>query len=440
MIEIILHNEAFNPQFKYIWQSKADFLVLYGGGGSGKSENAADKVLLRMIKEKGHRFVNFRKVGKTIRVSQWLLLKDKLKRHGMQKMFDVKETDMSLVCKHNGNELLSIGLDDREKLKSLTEPTSFWVNEATELDKEDFQQVIMRLRGFSENYKQIIIDFNPIDEFHWLREWFFPPEVEAKVNQFGWAELIQEVKIDGKVEKVTTHIFHSTWRDNAFLSVKDKARYEMMKHIDPKYYDVYGKGLWGKVGNLVYPNGFKYIDREEYPKEVDEIVYGLDFGYTAPTSLSRYYIKKVDEENKNHWRVWIENLIYEEKMSLTDLKNRMKTLGIKPSETIYADSQDPAKIDSLNNEEDNGHYVFSVVPADKDVKNGIDFVRSCEIFSCEGNAHNKEVAAYRWKLDARGRAVDGEPIKYNDHAMDEMRYALYSHNLISSEELKMAFI
>ena len=51
---------------------------------------------------------------------------------------------------------------------------------------------------------------------------------EDKINNKGWAEYVQNVEVDGKIEKITSHIFHSTWRDNNFLSQKDKAKYEMM--------------------------------------------------------------------------------------------------------------------------------------------------------------------------------------------------------------------
>lgn len=440
MIRLNLHEEAFNPQFKYVWQSKADFLVLYGGGGSGKSENAADKVLIRNMIEKGHRMVNFRKVGKTIRVSQWLLLKDKIQRHNMQKLWDLKETEMIATFKGNGNQILSIGMDDREKIKSLAEPTSFWINEATELEREDFLQLIMRLRGYSPHYKQIILDFNPIDEFHWLREHFFTPALEDKLNNTGFAESIQNIEVDGKIEHITTHILHSTWRDNNFLSSKDKAKYELMKTTDPKYYDVYGKGLWGKVGNLVYPAGATIIERSEYPKTYHEVIYGLDFGYTNPSCLLRIGIVKEDTEKGQKTKAYIEELIYEPNLSLKELISRMSDLGIKPSETIYADSQDPAKIDALNDTTDSkGGYFFSVVPADKDVKNGLDHVRTIERFTCAENVnYNKELTAYRWKLDARGKPIDGEPIKYADHAMDAERYALYTNS--QYQELMMAFI
>lgn len=439
-LKLIIKERAFNRQFKGVWQSKADFIVLYGGGGSGKSEILADKVLLRTLLEKNHRMVNFRKVGKTIRISQWLLLNDKIKRYGMENLFIKNKSEMTLTCKVNNNQVLSIGMDDREKIKSLVEPTSFWLNEATEFDKEDFQQLIMRLRGYSKNYKQIILDFNPIDENHWLKEWFFPPAIQDKLNNKGFAEYIQNIEIDGQIHNLTTHIWHSTWRDNKFLSDTDKVKYEMMSQVDQNYYNIYAKGQWGRVGNLVYPEGYIIIDKEEYPKEYDEVIYGLDFGYTNPSCLLRVGLRNIDTEKGKYIEAYLEELIYEKKLTVKELAERMGELGIKSSEAIYADCADPAKIDVLNEYTDeNGRPLFSVFPADKDVKNGIDYVRGIKRFSCPENVNlNKEITSYRWRLDSRGLPIDGEPIKYNDHLMDAERYALYTHSQIP--EFKMAFI
>lgn len=439
-LKLVINDRAFNKQFKSVWASKADFIVLYGGGGSGKSEIAADKVLFRTLLEDKHRMVNFRKVGKTIRISQWLLLNDKIKRYGMEKIFDSNKTDMTLTSKTNGNQILSIGMDDREKIKSLVEPTSFWLNEATEFDKEDFQQLIMRLRGYSENHKQIILDFNPIDEYHWLKDWFFPPSVQDKLNSSGFAELVQNIEVDGNVVHVTSHIWHSTWKNNKFLMESDKAKYEMMKDIDPNYYNIYAKGLWGKIGNLVYPNGYTIIEKSDYPKEYDEVIYGLDFGYTNPSCLVKIGLKKVDDEKGQHLEAYLEELLYEERLTVKDLAQRMSEFNIKPTDSIYADCADPTKIDMLNQYTDeHGSPLFSVFPADKDVKNGLDYVRGVKRFSCPENVNlNKEITVYRWKIDARGLPIDGEPIKYKDHLMDAERYALYTHNQVP--EFKMAFI
>ena len=60
-----ISNETFFPLFF----DKHRFLVLKGGGGSGKSIFAGRKILERVTTEEGHRFLVCRKVGKTIRES-----------------------------------------------------------------------------------------------------------------------------------------------------------------------------------------------------------------------------------------------------------------------------------------------------------------------------------------------------------------------------------
>lgn len=416
-LQLKINERAFNKQFKQVWESDADILVLYGGGGSGKSQIIAQDELLLTLLIGGHRMVNWRKVNKTIRISQFLLLNDEIKRWGMEKLFDINKTDMTITCKVNGNQILSIGLDDREKIKSLVQPTRFWINEVSELDREDFQQLLMRLRGYSKHLKQILIDFNPIDEYHWLKDWFFTPSIQEQLKTKKFARLVQDIEVDGKIVTITSDIWHSTWRDNLFLTDADKAKYEMMKNIDPNYYNIYSLGLWGKIGNLVYPDGYTIIEKEDYPKEYDEVIYGLDFGYTNPSCLVRIGLKNVDSEKGKYLEAYLEELLYEERLTVKDLAQRMSGLGIKPTDSIYADCADPTKIDVLNlYEDENGQPMFSVFPADKDVKNGLDYVRGIKRYSCAENVNlNKEIVVYRWKADARSLPIDGEPIKYKDH-------------------------
>ncbi len=37
----------------------------------------------------------------------------------------------------------------------------------------------------------------------------------------------------------------------------------------------------------------------------------------------------------------------------------------------------------------------------------------------------KEIKSYKWKTDKDGKVLD-EPVKFNDDAMDAMRYAIYT--------------
>ena len=59
------NNDCFLPLFF----NKSRYLVLKGGGGSGKSIFAGRKVLERVTTEEGHRWMVCRKVDKSIRKS-----------------------------------------------------------------------------------------------------------------------------------------------------------------------------------------------------------------------------------------------------------------------------------------------------------------------------------------------------------------------------------
>ena len=38
----------------------------------------------------------------------------------------------------------------------------------------------------------------------------------------------------------------------------------------------------------------------------------------------------------------------------------------------------------------------------------------------------KEIESYSWKTDLNGNILE-EPVKFNDHALDALRYAVYSY-------------
>ena len=440
-LRLKVHDRAFNHPFKKIWGDTSFFIVLKGGGSSGKSEMAFAKTLLRMILEDGHRFYGIRKVGKTIRNSSWQLLKDQIGRWGLGKLFRYRETDMFLECKINGNTWQGIGMDDREKIKSITEPTGFQIEEATELQEDDLNQLIIRMRGHTKNYKQIMLFFNPIDEFHWLRERFFPDYIEKYVKLRKFANLVNLVDIgDGDPVEMNALVSHTTYRDNAFITRQDRAAIEMFKQVNPQHYRIYGNGDWGRVEGLVYPKGYTIIQRDEYPTDYDEIVYGLDFGWVHPTSLSRYYLKTIVKGEVEILQSYTEELIYDKGLTTDDLIDLMKALEINPLDSIYADHQSAEKINQLQNAVDrDGQYLFNVLPADKDVKAGIDQLRMTERFSCPENVnHNKEIKLYRLKMDNKGRYEDYNVMKYFDDAMDNERYAIFTHSVVP--ELKMAFI
>lgn len=215
-----------NPKFMPLFADEHRFLVLKGGGGSGKSIFAGRKVIERCLAEPGHRFLVLRKVGRTLRESCWRQL---LGQCGdiCPGEFTANRTDMSISFS-NGSIILFSGLDDPEKLKSIYNITSIWIEEASELQEADFNQLDIRLRGQTKYYKQFIITFNPISITHWLKKRFFDATDER------------------------TRVHESTYRDNRFLTPEDIEVLENFGKVDEYYYQVYCLGQWGVTGKTVF--------------------------------------------------------------------------------------------------------------------------------------------------------------------------------------------
>jgi len=219
-------NETFFPLFF----DHHRFLVLMGGGGSGKSIFAGQKILERARTEPGHRILVVRKVARTLRDSCFRQLVGQIGDYYPDDAVKINRSDMRIFFP-NGSEILFSGLDDVEKLKSIYNITSEWIEEASELEEGDLHQLNIRLRGETTYYKQIILSFNPISATHWLKARFF----------------------DRQDPRALTH--RSTYRDNRFLDDESRVTLEAFRDTDPYYYAVYALGEWGVLGSTVFPAG-----------------------------------------------------------------------------------------------------------------------------------------------------------------------------------------
>lgn len=216
-------NEAFLPLFF----AKERWLVLCGGAGSGKSRLAARKVIERCASEAGHRILVCRKVFATLRESCYSLLVSEVETYYPGLGIEATVSPMQIKFA-NGSLILFAGLDDVEKLKSIHRITSVWIEEASECDERDVDQLNIRLRDPSPWYKQIIITFNPVSALHWLKRRFF----------------------DEELPDVRTS--RTTYKDNRFLPSEYGEELEKYRDIDPYYYSVYALGEWGVLGQTVF--------------------------------------------------------------------------------------------------------------------------------------------------------------------------------------------
>jgi phage terminase large subunit len=69
---------------------------------------------------------------------------------------------------------------------------------------------------------------------------------------------------------------------------------------------------------------------------------------------------------------------------------------------------------------------FNIKPAEKDVWAGILKVKSMPLYVTKDSKNLiKELGSYKWKKDKNDKVME-EPIKENDHALDALRYAVFT--------------
>lgn len=396
---INFQKEIFNPVYIPLIHDKSRYKLLYGGAGSGKSFFTAQRFLAHLLAEERNRIVLIRKVAKTIKESSYRQIRELIRCYNLEDFFHCVDSALRIVSKINKhNELFCLGVDDREKLKSLTNVNKVWVEEATELDERDFLQLDLRIRGKSEGIKEIYLTFNPIHAEHWLNK----------------------IKLKNCVR------LRTTYKHNKYIDKEYIARLQELKEQNIDYYNIYVLGIWGVLHEVVY---HPFIPCNSMPKSIDETFYGLDFGFNVPTALVRVCVRDAI--------FYVEELIYETHLTNSQLINKLKMLDIDKSDYIYCDSAEPDRIEEIHGAGFNAH------PSDKSIKDGIDYIKSIHssIRSYKGNTNlNKEILSYCYKKDKNGKVLD-EVVKDKDHALDALRYALYTHKKnTKKEKFKMSFI
>lgn len=360
--------------------SKARKIVLVGGAGSGKSYTTAQFLLALAHEYPDLAILITRKYNTTLRYTTIPLMHQLLKQFELEYLENKTE---QIIVLPNASTIRFLGLDDPEKIKS-AEFNIIWMEEATEFDYEDYLQLSLRLRRQNKHgVNKMILTFNPISKSSWVYKEFFTKE------------------------QPDTRIHRSTYQDNPFLSEDFIKSLHKLIEQDERYYKVYALGEFADIGKQVYTNyEIKNIDGDFS----DKVIYGLDFGYNNPTALV-----KVATTGES---IYILDEFYKSHLTNSELIEHLKQLNIG-RHTIVCDSAEPDRIRELQ------LAGFNAVPAiKKNVLHEIDQIKRHKII-IDPRCVNfiKEIEGYSWKTDKNGNVLE-EPVKFNDHLMDAMRYAV----------------
>lgn len=245
---------------------------------------------------------------------------------------------------------------------------------------------------------------NPDGPYHWF-----------KVN---W--------IDKRKEKKLLYL-HFTMDDNLSLSEKIKARYRSM--YTGVFFKRYILGLWCMAEGIIYdmfdPDRHVRPIKQFAGKLLDSSRYvSIDYGTQNATAMLLW--------NKGADGIWY---------CIREYYYSGREKGKQKTDTEYADDLeqwlDGTKIRAVIVDPSAASFIaelrkrgFTVLKANNDVDDGIRLVgtklnQNKIIFAASCINTIKEFASYIWDAKAAERGED-KPIKEHDHAMDAVRYFVYT--------------
>jgi phage terminase large subunit len=363
-----------NIIYEYLGESKKRITVMQGGTRSGKTYNIILFFVIKLLQESGKTLTICRASLPSIKGSVMRDFLEVINKLGIYDESNHNKTESTYLL--NGNLVEFVSVDQPQKIRGRKRNYLF-VNEANEIDYDAWMQLIFRTE------EKIVIDYNPSDEYHWI--------------------------YDRVITRDDADFYITTFYDNPFLEKGIVDEIERLKEADENYWRIYGLGQKGQSGEIIYTH-WQIID---YMPPIDDWCYGLDFGFNHPTSL----VKVGFNENN----VYVDEVIYESRLTTDDLIYAMKTLGVVKNKEMFCDHARPETIEELT------RSGFNAKPADKSVQDGINSVKAKRVFITKGSVNTiKEIRNYKWKVDKDQKVLD-EPVKFKDDAMDAMRYAIHTY-------------
>jgi len=288
--------------FRETWAAFNDpdieYIVNQGGTRSSKTYSIAQVLITWALRATGKHITVIRKTFPSLRASAMRDFFEILNAHDLYNQENHNKTNNEYIL--NGNVFEFIGLDQPQKKRG-TKRDVLWINEGNELEYEDFFQLDIRTTG------KTLIDYNPSDEYHWIYDKIIPQK--------------------------TAKFIKSTYLDNPFLLDRIVRNIEKLKDEDETLWKVYGLGEKAASKDLIYTN---WDIVHSFPDGLKQLRYGVDFGFNHPSVVLLVGVKGND--------VYIDEVIYETRLTNGALIDRMAEEGVSKRITMRADCAEPDRI------------------------------------------------------------------------------------------------
>lgn len=337
-----------------------------GGTRSGKTYACIQYLIVEGLKEPKDITI-VRKTVPSLKRTVMKDFKDILTNLGIYKESSFNTSDR-IYKFDNGTNILFLNTDDADKLRGV-KSTILYIDEASEVDEESYFQLSIRTTN------QIILSYNPtISPYHWLRT------------------------MDDCERFVTNY------KNNPYLPKEMVRAIEDLERTNPKKWLIYGKGEYAANDKAIYQ--FQVVD----DVEGEFVGFGLDWGWSDPLAVVAVF--------KNGDNLYVDEVLYESQLSIKELINKLKTIGIEKDE-IICDSAEPRNIDELYR---SGFNAKAVKKGADSKRFGIGVLQNYKIHITKRSQNIiNEMYGYEYTTDKYGYVTD-IPQDGFDHACDALRY------------------
>lgn len=403
-INLNLKKSLFNDvYFPLLLDYSKRYEIYYGGAGSGKSVHIAMKLIIKACNSK-RKVLVVRKYATTLKDSVFQLIIDTLKKWKIYSYCKINLSTYTITLP-NESVFLFKGMDDSEKIKSITDITDIWCEEATELQLDEYTQLDLRLRALTDNL-QLFCSFNPVSKENWVfKKWF---------------------DIKAKYDAANTMILKTTYKDNKFLPQSYIDALEEKINSNPQYYKVYALGEFATLEGLVITNWkTEAFDAMALAAQGLEHRAGMDLGYIDKSAIidSLY--------DREHKTIYVFNEFYRSGCQLSELATAIKDMNLTKTK-LYVDNAETRAIQFFKNE---GINAYPCAKGKDSVRGGLMFLQDNLIVvhpSCKSLITELENFSYI-KSKQTGEYTEDTTHEWS-HAIDALRYG-YS-DIYTNKKLK----
>lgn len=367
-----------------------------GGRGSTKSSFFSVEVVLLIVRNPKCNAVVMRKVGATLRDSVYAQIQWAIGALGLDDLFVQKKSPLRMVYKSTGQEIVFLGVDKKEKIKSIKPSVGYfgvvWYEEVDQfMGMEEIRNINQSLLRGGDRY--------------WCFYSYNPPK-----SRDNWVN--QEVLLD----EPGRHVHHTNylgvprdWLGDLFFLEAEK-----LKNKNEMAYRHEYLGEVTGTGGDVFDNVKDMRMSDAKIQLFDRLHYGCDFGFAVDplAFVAMHYDKK-------HEDLYIFDEIYKYSYDTKPAAEEIKSKADR--RLVIGDSAEPRTIKSFKN------YGVNMIGAKKGPDSaayGIKWLQERRnIYIDKERCPNtyKEFVKYEYARNKDGSFISCYP-DVNNHAIDAVRY------------------